>query len=134
VLQWFYNAKSVFITVNASLRWLNNVTGVYLVQASLLLIGQQGFERFFKYQLSLPIGWSICKFYANAGGKRPIHRQSLLVQYNHQANPLISINNYTLVVLSRNDKNKQLTLSSKPQTRINRKKQEIGSVNSEVRV
>jgi hypothetical protein len=30
----FYNAKSVFLAVNASLRWLNNVTGVYLVQVS----------------------------------------------------------------------------------------------------
>ncbi len=28
--------------VNGSLRWLNNVVGVYLVQVSLLLIGQQG--------------------------------------------------------------------------------------------
>ncbi len=26
-----YNAKSVFLAVNASLRWLNNVSGVYLV-------------------------------------------------------------------------------------------------------
>ncbi len=31
--------KSVFLEVNASLRWLNNVTGVYLVQVSLLSIG-----------------------------------------------------------------------------------------------
>jgi hypothetical protein len=25
----FYNAKSVFLAVNASLRWLNNVSGVH---------------------------------------------------------------------------------------------------------
>ncbi len=31
---------SVFLAVNASLRWLNNVSGVYLVQVFLLLIGQ----------------------------------------------------------------------------------------------
>jgi hypothetical protein len=37
-----YNAKSVFLTVNASLRWLNNASGVYLVQVSLLFIGPQG--------------------------------------------------------------------------------------------
>jgi hypothetical protein len=35
-----FNAKSVFLVVNASLRWLNNVRGVYLIQVSLLLIGQ----------------------------------------------------------------------------------------------
>jgi hypothetical protein len=41
-----YNSKSVFLAVNASLRWLNNVVGVYLVQVSLLLIDQQGFGIF----------------------------------------------------------------------------------------
>jgi hypothetical protein len=35
------------------------------------------------------------KFYANAGGKRPIQRQPLLVKFNQQANPLLSKNNYT---------------------------------------
>ncbi len=48
-----YNAKSVFLAVNASLRWLNNVSGVYLVQVSLILIGQRGI----RYQPLLPIGW-----------------------------------------------------------------------------
>jgi hypothetical protein len=46
MLQLFYNAKSVFLPVIASLRWLNNVSGMYLVQVSLLLIGQQDFGRF----------------------------------------------------------------------------------------
>jgi hypothetical protein len=67
---------------------------VYLVQVSLLLIGQQGLEHFFRYRLLLPIDWNtggLCKFYANAGGKRPIQRQPLLVQYKQQANPLLSI-------------------------------------------
>ncbi len=41
MLQWFQNAKSVFLAVIAGLRWLNNVSGVYLIQVSLLLIGQQ---------------------------------------------------------------------------------------------
>ncbi len=36
---WHKNSKSVFLAVNASLRWLNNAVGVYLVQVSLLLIG-----------------------------------------------------------------------------------------------
>jgi hypothetical protein len=61
--------------VNASLHWLNNVSGVYLVQVSLLLIGQQGVGQFF------PLAGGFCKFYANAGGKRPTQRQPLLVQY-----------------------------------------------------
>jgi hypothetical protein len=44
----------------------------------------------------------LCEFCANAGGKKqPIERQLLVVQYKQQASPL---------VISRNDKNKQLTL------------------------
>ncbi len=57
MLQRFCNAKSVFLAVNASLRWLNNVSGVYLEQVSLLLIGQQGLELFFRCGPLLPIGW-----------------------------------------------------------------------------
>jgi hypothetical protein len=39
----------------------------------------------------------LCKFYTNRGGKLPIHvqRQTLLVQYKQQANPLLSMHNYT---------------------------------------
>jgi hypothetical protein len=51
----------------------------------------------------------LCKFYANAGGTRPVERQPLFVQYKHQANPLLSIHNYSPLVISGNDKNKQLT-------------------------
>jgi hypothetical protein len=54
----------------------------------------------------------LCKFYANAGGKRLIERQPLLVQYKQQANPLLSMHNYAPLVISRNDKNMQLTLLS----------------------
>jgi hypothetical protein len=54
----------------------------------------------------------LSKFYASAGGKRPIKRQPLLVQYEHQVNPLLSMKNYTPPVISRNDKNKQRTLVS----------------------
>ncbi len=42
MLQRFYNAKSVFLEVIASLCWLSNISSVYLVLISLLLIGQQG--------------------------------------------------------------------------------------------
>ncbi len=53
----FYNAIILFLAVNARFRWLNNVSGVYLVQVSLLLIGQQGLGHFFRYWPLLPIGW-----------------------------------------------------------------------------
>jgi hypothetical protein len=38
--------------------------------------------------------------------------QPLLAQYKQQANPLLSMNNYTQLVISRNDKNKQIILLS----------------------
>ena len=85
----FYNPKSVFLAVNASLRWLNNVSGVYLVQVSMLLIGQRGLGHFFRYRPLLPIGWRIVQI------KRTIQRQPLLLQYKQQANPLLSVHNYT---------------------------------------
>jgi hypothetical protein len=44
VIQCFYNAKSVFLAINASLRWLNNVSGVYLVKVSLLLIASGAWD------------------------------------------------------------------------------------------
>ena len=90
----FYNPKSVFLAVNASLRWLNNVSGVYLVQVSMLLIGQRGLGHFFRYRPLLPIGWRIVQI------KRPIQRQPLLLQYKQQANPLLSVHNYTQLVIS----------------------------------
>jgi len=53
--------KSVFLAVNESLRWLYNVSGVYLVQVFLLLIGQQGLGHFFRYRPLIPIGWRIAQ-------------------------------------------------------------------------
>jgi hypothetical protein len=47
-----------------------------------------------------------------AGGKRPIQRQPLLVQYKQQANPLLAMHNYNPILINWNDKNKQLTLLS----------------------
>jgi hypothetical protein len=58
-----YDAKSAFLAVNASLRYLNNVGGVYLVQVSLLFIGQQGLGYSFRYRPSLPIGWRIVQLF-----------------------------------------------------------------------
>jgi hypothetical protein len=39
----------LFLAVNASLRWLINVVGFYLVQVFLLLIDQQSLLDFFRY-------------------------------------------------------------------------------------
>jgi hypothetical protein len=51
--------KVYFFAVNASLRRLNNFSGVNLIQVSLLFIGQQGLGHFFMYRPLLPIGWRI---------------------------------------------------------------------------
>jgi hypothetical protein len=51
----------LFLRVNASLRWLYNFLGMYLVQVSLLFISQQGLGHFFIYRHCLPIGWRIVK-------------------------------------------------------------------------
>jgi hypothetical protein len=61
-----------------------------------------------------PLAGGLCKFYANARGKRPIQRQLLFVQYKQQAIPLLSMNmkKCTPLVISGNDKNQQLTLLS----------------------
>jgi hypothetical protein len=48
----------------------------------------------------------------NTGGKLQIQRQPLLEQYKQQANPLLSVDNYTLLVIIRNYIIKQLTLLS----------------------
>jgi hypothetical protein len=58
VLQRYYNADNVFLTVNASLRRLINDRGVYLVQVSFRLLGQRGLGHFFRNRPFLPIGWT----------------------------------------------------------------------------
>jgi hypothetical protein len=60
----------------------------------------------------LPLAGGLCKFYTNAGGKKPIQRQLLLVQCAQQANPFVSILISTLLGISWNYKNKQLKLLS----------------------
>ncbi len=77
---------------------------MYLVQVSLLLIGQQVWDISSGIGPCFPLTGGLCKFYANAERKQPIQRQLLLVQYRQQANPLVSIHNYTPLVISRNDK------------------------------
>jgi hypothetical protein len=87
VLQKFYIAKSVFLAVNVSLDWLNNVVGMYLVQISLLLNGQQGWEISSGISLCFPLAGGLCKFYANAGGTQPIQAASQSTFINTQLYP-----------------------------------------------
>jgi hypothetical protein len=60
--------KKVFLAVNESLCWLKNDVGEYLVQISLLLIGQQGLGYFVLAGISpcFPFAGGLLKFYANA--------------------------------------------------------------------
>jgi hypothetical protein len=46
----------VFLAVNSSLHWLENVSSVNVIRVSLLLIGQQDLGHFFGYRPLLPIG------------------------------------------------------------------------------
>jgi hypothetical protein len=84
---------------------------VYLTQASLLLIGHQGLVDFFSYQPLLPIDWRIVQILRQRQ-RKTTNTAPKKVKYKHQANPLLSMNNYTPLVISRNDKNKQLTLAN----------------------
>jgi hypothetical protein len=86
-----FHAKSVFLAVIVSLRWLYNVRGVYLVQVLLLFIGQQGLDISSGTSPCFPLAGGLCKYYDNAGGKQPIQRQPLLLQQKQQANPLLSM-------------------------------------------
>jgi hypothetical protein len=72
-----------------------------------------GFVRFpSEISPCFPLAGGLCKFNANTGGKHPIQHQPLLVQYKHQANPLLSMHNYTPLVIIWSDKNMKLTLLS----------------------
>jgi hypothetical protein len=74
---------------------VNNISGVYLIQVSLL---------------AWSAGWRIVNFTPTLEDNIQYSANHCLVQYKHQANPLLSMNNYTPLVISRNYKNKQLTL------------------------
>jgi hypothetical protein len=63
------------------------------------------------FGICLTLAEGLCKLYNNAG-KLQIQRQPFLVQYKQQANLLLSMHNYTPLVISGNDKNEQLTLLS----------------------
>jgi hypothetical protein len=99
----------MFLTVNASLRWLNNVTGVYLVQVSLLLIGQQGLGHFFRI-LVLASHWlEDCANFTPTPKENDQYsaNYSCAIQATSQSafTNVQYIYNYTPPVISRNDKN-----------------------------
>jgi hypothetical protein len=50
---WYSTASS------DTFNFINNVFGIYLVQVSLLLFGQQGLGHFFRYWSLIPISWRI---------------------------------------------------------------------------
>jgi hypothetical protein len=52
--------------ISCSFRWLNSVSGVYLVQASLLIIGEQVWDISSGIGPYFPLAGGLCKFYANA--------------------------------------------------------------------
>ncbi len=111
MLLLFYNANSVFLAVNARLCWFDNVKGVYLVQVFLILIGQLGLGHFHRCRPLLPIGWRIVQILRQRQKENDHYSaKPLLMQYKQQASTLLSRHNYTPLVISGNDKNKQLTL------------------------
>ncbi len=89
---------------------LGLVVGVYLVQVSLLLVAQQDLADFFRYRPLLPIGWKIVQILRqrrrNTTNTAPTTFSAIC---NTSSKP---IHFYHPLVMSRNDKNKQLTLLS----------------------
>jgi hypothetical protein len=83
----------------------------------LLLIGQQGLGHFFLQVSALASHWleDCANFTPTPEENYQYTRQALLVQYKHQANPLLSMNTYTPLVICRNYTNKQLKLLSQHQ-------------------
>ncbi len=99
----FLGAPMLFITQKVYFSRLIRVyvgliimlAAVYLVEVSLLLIGQRGLGHFFRYWPLLLIGWRIVKVLRQRRRKTTIQRQPLLVQHKQLANPLLSMHNYT---------------------------------------
>ncbi len=89
--------------------WLNNVSGVYLVQVSCFLLVSRVGDIF---SGNGPSHW--LEDYANFTPLPDTNTGSTTLSailYKHQANPLLSMSNYIPLVINRNDSNKQLSLS-----------------------
>jgi hypothetical protein len=94
----------LFFAVSASLRWLNNFSGCTLSRYPCFLLVSRIWDISSGIGPCFPLAGGLCWFYANAGGKPTIQRQPLLVQYKQQANTLLSMNNFTQLVISGNEK------------------------------
>ncbi len=86
--------------VNANLHWLINVSGVYLIQVSLLLIGQQGLGYFFRYRPLLPIGWRIAQILRQRPRKSTNTAPATLSAIQASSKSTLSMNNYTPLVIN----------------------------------
>jgi hypothetical protein len=99
--QFFYGSNNFIMQKVYFSRLMPVCVGVIMLVActvlcpgSLLLIVQQGLVHFFRYRPLLPIGWRI----------------TTLSAIQASSNSLLLMNNETPLVISRNDKNEQLTL------------------------
>ncbi len=99
--QMIYKTKSVFLAVNASLRWLNNAVGVHLVQVSLLLIGQQCLIDFFRYRLLLPIGWRIVQILRRRRRETTNTAQTIYYYFNTSSKPIHFCQYIIILILSK---------------------------------
>jgi hypothetical protein len=108
---------------------VNDVTSVYLVQISLILIGQQGLGHVFTYRPLLPIGWRIVQILRQLRRKTTNTAPATFsaIQASSQST-FIDAQLYSMI--NRNDKNKQLTLLSQRKLALTGKNM-YGSVNSE---
>jgi hypothetical protein len=69
-----------------------------------------------------PLAGGLCKFYANAEENRPITEPSTLSAIQSSSKCTLSMNNFTPLVISRNDKNNQLALLSQRKLALTPKK------------
>jgi hypothetical protein len=90
---------------------VKDVTGVYVVQISLLLIGQQGLRHIFRYRPLLPIGWNIVQILRQR--RRKTTNTALATFSAIQASCQSTfIDAQLYFMIKSNAKNKQLTLLS----------------------
>jgi hypothetical protein len=83
---------------------------MYLVKVSLLLIGQQGLVDFFRYRPLLPIGWRIVQILRQHGRKTTNIAPTTLSAIQAASQSTFVDTQITQLVISRNDKIKQLTI------------------------
>ncbi len=83
--------------------------GMYLVQVSLLFIGQQGLGHFFRYRPLLPIGWRIVQILRQRWRKTRTTAPTTLSAIQAASQSTFINANFTPFVINRNDKNKQIT-------------------------